>query len=105
MKSRSYCGDAIVESCGLSPTGVLHGMDLIGSTALAFLERYSRKLAAGGNKLMLYGVERRALKSLESAGTIKIIGGENVFPNTSVLGESFEKALAAANEWIKENKR
>ena len=42
----------------------MRGREMVTSTLLAFLERYARKLQAGGNRLMLAGVEPRVMKEL-----------------------------------------
>lgn len=80
----------------------MRGRDLAGATALAFAERYARKLRAGGNRLLLYGVEPRVMQELEGAGTLDVLGRENVFPVTAILGESVAQARAAAERWLAE---
>jgi SulP family sulfate permease len=77
----------------------MHGRDAITTTFLAFLERYAKKMQAGGNRLLLAGVEPRAKAQLEATGTMAVIGVENVFVTSAVLGEPMSQALAAANEW------
>jgi SulP family sulfate permease len=66
----------------------LRGRDLVGATALAFVERYAKRLRAGANRLLLCGVEPRVMEELEGAGTLEALGRENVFPATAILGES-----------------
>ncbi len=78
----------------------LRGHDSVTSTALAFIERFAKKLAAGGNRLMLSGVEPGVKRELERCGTIKVIGERNIFPTTSILGDSLRAAHAAATEWL-----
>ena len=74
---------------------------MVTSTLLAFLERYAKKARAGGNRLMLAGVEAGVKKELGKSGTLRVIGQENVFAVTSILGDSVSAAHAAAQEWLK----
>jgi SulP family sulfate permease len=78
----------------------LRGQDVAGATALAFAERYAKKLRAGGNRLLLCDVEPRVMEELEGAGTLETLGRENVFPATAILGESAARARAAAERWL-----
>jgi SulP family sulfate permease len=77
----------------------MRGHDAVTTTLLAFLERYAKKLQAGGNRLILAGVEPGVKEQLEATGTMALIGAENVFDTTAVLGEALEKALTQANQW------
>jgi sulfate permease, SulP family len=77
----------------------MRGRDTVTTTFVAFLERYAKKLQAGGNRLILAGVEPRVKEQLEATGTMAVIGAENVFVTTAVLGEPMANALAQANEW------
>lgn len=40
------------------------------------------------------------MRELEGAGTLDVLGRENVFPATAVLGESVARARAAAERWL-----
>jgi SulP family sulfate permease len=75
---------------------VLRGRDAVLSGFLAFLERLVRKLQRGGNRLMICGVEPEVMQELERAGLADLIGAENIFVTTSILGESLDRAYAAA---------
>jgi sulfate permease, SulP family len=77
----------------------MRGRDVVTTTFLAFLERYAKKLQAGGNRLLLAGVEPRVREQLEATGTMTVIGASNIFVTTAVLGEPIAKAFAAANKW------
>jgi SulP family sulfate permease len=77
----------------------MRGHDAVTTTFLAFLERYAKKLQPGGNRLILAGVEPRVREQLEATGTMAVIGAENVFVTTAVLGEPMAPALARAHEW------
>lgn len=41
---------------------------------------------------------------MKKAGLVEAMGRENIFPMTKRLGESTQKALAAAQAWIGEPK-
>jgi len=77
----------------------MRGRDAITTTFLAFLERYAKKMQAGGNRLLLAGVEPHIKAQLEATGTMAVIGASNIFVATAVLGEPMANALAQANEW------
>ena len=79
----------------------MRGREVVMSSFLAFLERYAQKLRAGGNRLMLAGVEPGVKKELEKSGAMQVIGEENVFSVTSILGDSVRTAHAAAQEQLK----
>ena len=79
---------------------MVHGYDAIGSSGLAFLERYAKKLKAGGNKLMLAGVSKELRAELQATGLLDVLGAENVVLETIILGESMRQALVSANASI-----
>ncbi len=78
----------------------LRGRESITTSGIVMLERYTRKLQAGGNKLMLVGVEPRVRSALDRTGITSLIGEENLFASTSSLGGPLNEALTAANEWV-----
>ena len=80
----------------------MRGRDVVMSSFLAFLERYAKKVRAGGNRLVLCGVEPEVKKELERSGTIMVVGEENIFVATAVFGDSMTTAHAAADEWRQE---
>jgi SulP family sulfate permease len=77
----------------------MRGRDTVTPTFLAFLERYAKKMHAGGNRLILAGVEPRVKEQLEATETMALIGASNIFVATAVLGEPMANALARAHEW------
>jgi SulP family sulfate permease len=81
----------------------LRGRESITASGIVLLERYARKLQAGGNKLMLVGVEPGVRRELDLTGITRLIGTENLFASTSNLGGPLIEALIAANEWVKRN--
>jgi SulP family sulfate permease len=78
----------------------LRGRESITTSGIVMLERYARKLQAGGNKLMLVGVEPRLRRVFDGTGVTSLLGEENIFASTSSLGGPLSAALIAANEWI-----
>jgi SulP family sulfate permease len=78
----------------------LRGRESITTSGIVMLERYARKLQAGGNKLMLVGVEPRVRRALDRTGVTNLIGEENLFASTSSLGGPLNEALTTANEWV-----
>jgi hypothetical protein len=52
--------------------------DAVTTTFLAFLERYAKKMQAGGNILILAGMEPRVKEQLEATGTMALIGPERM---------------------------
>ena len=78
----------------------LRGRESITTSGIIMLERYARKLQAGGNKLMLIGVEPRVRREFDRTGVTSLLGEENIFASSSSLGGPLREALTAANEWI-----
>jgi SulP family sulfate permease len=77
----------------------LRGRESLTTSGIVMLERYARKLQAGGNKLMLVGVEPRVRREFDRTGVTSLLGEENIFASTSSLGSPLSEALTAANEW------
>jgi SulP family sulfate permease len=78
----------------------LRGRESITTSGIVMLERYARNLQAGGNKLILVGVEPRIRRVFDRTGFTSLLGEENIFASTSSLGGSLNEALIAANEWV-----
>jgi SulP family sulfate permease len=78
----------------------LRGRESITTSGIVMLERYARKLQAGGNKLILVGVEPKVRRSLDLTGLTTIIGEESLFATTSSIGGPLNEALIAADEWV-----
>jgi hypothetical protein len=67
------------------------------------LERYEAQLQAQGGKLILAGVSPHMLEQLDRTETIsELLGEEDVFPVTDILGASTRAALATAQRWLEE---
>ena len=79
----------------------LRAQDAIGSSFVAVLERYAQQLHAHGGKLMLSGVNTKAKGQLDRTETTsEILGEDNVFVATPILGASTRAAVAAAERWL-----
>jgi hypothetical protein len=65
------------------------------------LERYGEKIGASHGKLFLSGVGKHAREQLDRTGTTEdLLGEENVFETTEVLGASVLLAYEAAQDWL-----
>jgi SulP family sulfate permease len=78
----------------------LRDRDEVGSTFIRALERYTRSLQAGGNLLMLEGLNERVVDQLDVTDVLDLIGRDNVFPGQPEFGAALRKALIAAEEWM-----
>ena len=78
--------------------------ETVPSTALKWLKRYTKELHQSGNLLILAGVEPHAMQELDKAELLDQIGKENVFASGSVLQDSLNEALDAAEAWLKKEK-
>jgi SulP family sulfate permease len=81
---------------------ILRGKVQIGSTFVNVLQRYAEALQARGGTLMLVGVEPSVRDQLSRTGALEILGEKNVFLATPQIGEALNKAVAAAEELLKE---
>jgi len=82
----------------------LRGMDEIGSTFLRVLKRYAANLNANQGKLVLVGVSEPVYQQLDKTGLLDLIGKENVYQATSIMGDSALDAYQDATAWLKETK-
>jgi SulP family sulfate permease len=80
----------------------LRGREGAGSTGLKWLSKYTKKLHAGGNQLMLAGISPGVMKLLEHTGIVDVVGRENVFTAQPGFGASLDAAQAAAQQWLSE---
>jgi SulP family sulfate permease len=73
----------------------------INSTFINLLERYDEQLKASRGKLMLAGVSQHAKEQLDRTETTDdLLGEENIFESTEILGESGRAAYRAAQDWL-----
>lgn len=76
----------------------------LGSTFINVLEHYETELKKRGGKLILAGVSRSVKVQLDHTETTEdVLGEEDIFVATDVLGESTQAALKAARGWLGEN--
>ncbi len=79
----------------------LRGRPEIGSTVLEVFRRYVNALSQNDNKLILAGVDETLMDQLTRTGMLQVIGEENIFPTTPVIGEAMNAAVLAGREWTK----
>jgi SulP family sulfate permease len=80
----------------------LRGRDEVGSTFIGVVQRYAKALQARDSKLMLVGVDPAVHEQLARTGTLTVLGAENVFLATPQLGNSVNRAVAAAQAWLEQ---
>jgi len=78
----------------------LRDRDEVGSTFIRAIERYTRSLQAGDNRLMLEGLSERVADQLANTDVLDLIGEENVFPGQPQFGAALGQALTAAEAWM-----
>ena len=78
----------------------LRGRSELGSTFINLLERYARELRSRNSKLMLAGVEPLVIKQFTKTSITDTIPLTDIFPVTPILGESLQRAQAAAEQWL-----
>ncbi|MDX2231569.1 MAG: SulP family inorganic anion transporter [Leptolyngbyaceae cyanobacterium bins.349] len=78
----------------------LRGRIELGSTFIKLLERYASELGTRNSKLMLAGVAPAVVKQLAKTHITDTIPLTDIFPATSILGESVQQAQAAAEAWL-----
>ena len=79
----------------------LLGQDEINSTFIHLLERYGEQVHASQGKLILAGVNKHIREQLDLTGiTEELIGEENIFMATDILGESALNAYQAGQAWL-----
>ncbi len=80
----------------------MHGRSQVGSTFIQIVERYAKRIQAGGGKLMLSGVSQNVYNQLKRTETFENIPENDVFLTEEILGGSTKKAMIAANAWLEE---
>jgi SulP family sulfate permease len=71
-------------------------------TAVEFAEKFVPKVHASGNQFMLCNVTNEVLEQIRVTELYEIIGEENIFLSSPVIGASLEEAWNAAEKWISE---
>jgi SulP family sulfate permease len=80
----------------------LRGYQDVGSTFIGVVERYAQKLQENGGKLLLCGVSEGVRERLERTETTETIPEEDIFMADDIVGSSTRRALAAAQQWLKQ---
>lgn len=79
----------------------LRNQPQMGATLMDILDDYAERLEAAGGKLYLSGLDQDQLRYLRGGGKLEEQIEAEFFEETDILGESTEKAVAHANEWLK----
>jgi SulP family sulfate permease len=82
----------------------LRGRNEIGSTFLRVIDRYAKSIQANQGKLILVGVSKQVFTQLQKTGLLDVLGSENVYRATSIMGDSSVTALADARGWLEASK-
>ena len=82
----------------------LRGRIEAGTGLFRMLERYARRLRARRNRLILAEVDPRLLEGFEGTGVAEVIGRENIFIATPVIGETLRAAIRAAETRVPEGR-
>ncbi len=78
----------------------LRGLTESHSTFLKQFSRSVKKLQAGGNRLILAGVEPGVIKTMEKTGILSGIGSDNIFPVQPGIGAALDDAWEAGQIWL-----
>jgi SulP family sulfate permease len=81
---------------------VLRDLRTVSSTAVRWLERYTKSLQEEGSVLMLADVNPQVMDVLKKSGVMEIVGEGNVFPATTRVLEAEQQAWEAAQKWLNE---
>jgi SulP family sulfate permease len=74
-------------------------------TSVEFAEKYLSKLHASGNQFMLCNVSDTVLEQIKATEVYDLIGDENIFLSSPIIGVSLEEAWQAAEKWIAEQQQ
>ena len=99
-----YSLDDLLPSSQNSTNAVLiirerHG-EYIDATLVRWLTEHADSLRESGNLLMMSGVSPYVMERLEIAGALTVIGKDNIFPVTEVVGASTRQAIEAGEAWV-----
>lgn len=82
----------------------VRGIDEAGATLLDVLETYAESLTEAGCRLMIVTDNERVIGQLEASGLTGLIGSDNVYRGTAVLGEALREAYDDAYRWVDERR-
>jgi SulP family sulfate permease len=75
---------------------------VVGATFLDILGRYADQLRPAGGRLFLTGVGPHVAQQMERTGRLGRDDAVMIYPETPVLFESTEKAIADAQTWLEQ---
>lgn len=79
----------------------MRGIDEVGLTFVAVLDRYLTELEKRGSRLRLVISSDRVLTHLKAGGLFERLGDQGVYEGTEWVGEATRRAVADAREWIR----
>ncbi|MEU4423356.1 SulP family inorganic anion transporter [Actinoplanes sp. NPDC024001] len=105
-----YAGARTLQSRLPDPAGAdrpavvlrLRGRVMLGATAFAVLADYAERLADGGGRLYLSGVDPAVVRQVERNRTLVRMDGVRIFEASEVVGESSLEAYHEARHWLAE---
>jgi sulfate permease, SulP family len=80
----------------------IRGYEDVGSTFLNVVQVYAERLRQNGGALLLAGVSEAVKRRMARTGHLDLIGEENVFVASEILGRSSRAALAAGEALLNE---
>ena len=79
---------------------VIRGKTEIGSSFIHVIKRYAEGLKRRDGKLVLVGISDNVYSQLERTGMLKLIGEDNIYKSTKVIGKPFKQAWNDAEKWL-----
>ena len=78
----------------------LRGRSMLGATALSVLADYADRLAAGGGRLYLSGVDPALSRQVDAGGRFDLRGPTRVYEAEPAIGSSTARAVTDAEAWL-----
>ena len=78
----------------------LRGIDEVGLTFVAVLDRYLTDLERHGSTLWVVISSERVLSHLKAGGLYDRLGDEGIYQGSEWIGEATRTAVAAGGEWV-----
>jgi sulfate permease, SulP family len=82
----------------------LRGIDELGLSSIAVLERYLDDLEKVGSTLWLVIVGERVRDQLAAAGLLERLGPDRAYTSSEWIGESVRRARRDAQEWVRQRR-
>jgi SulP family sulfate permease len=77
----------------------------LGSTFMGVIERYANDLQEHDSRLILAGISKEVRQQLKYVGLLDVLGRDNIYLETEIVGESVYAALNDADAWIDQQAR